>query len=146
LVFIHIEHICTFFSATIDVRDLIFGHKLHIDEKIESYRVLEKKILVSVIWSDTFLNFVSLNKLLPVRKFCQSGKTALGGDINSELVNEKLNENYLTNHMSKVGFGCDGASNMMGCKIGLITRLQECYPEVVGVKIISCQITRKGSL
>jgi hypothetical protein len=33
-VFIHIEHICTFFvtffSATIDDRDLIFGHKLHI--------------------------------------------------------------------------------------------------------------------
>ena len=34
LIFIHIEHICTFFvtffSATIDGRDLIFGHKLHI--------------------------------------------------------------------------------------------------------------------
>ena len=34
LVFIHIEHICTFFitffSATIDGRDLIFGHNLHI--------------------------------------------------------------------------------------------------------------------
>ena len=34
LVFIHIEHICTFFvtlfSATIDDRDLIFGHKHHI--------------------------------------------------------------------------------------------------------------------
>jgi hypothetical protein len=34
LVSIHIEHICTFFvtffSATIDGRDLIFGHKLHI--------------------------------------------------------------------------------------------------------------------
>ena len=34
LVFIHIEHICTlfvtFFSATIDGRDLIFGYKLHI--------------------------------------------------------------------------------------------------------------------
>jgi hypothetical protein len=32
--FINIEHICTFFvtffSATIDGRDLIFGHKLHI--------------------------------------------------------------------------------------------------------------------
>ena len=25
---------------------------------------------------------------------------------------------------------CDGASNMMGCKTGLVTRLQECYPEV----------------
>jgi hypothetical protein len=34
LVFIHIEHICTFFvtffSATIDGRNRIFGHKLHI--------------------------------------------------------------------------------------------------------------------
>jgi hypothetical protein len=30
LVFIHIEHICSFFSATIDGRNLIFGHKLHI--------------------------------------------------------------------------------------------------------------------
>jgi hypothetical protein len=31
-----------------------------------------------------------------------------------------VNENYLTNHKSKfVGFGCDGASNMMGCKTGL---------------------------
>jgi hypothetical protein len=34
LIFMHIEHICTFFvtffSATIDDRDLIFGHKLHI--------------------------------------------------------------------------------------------------------------------
>ena len=34
VVFIHIEHICTFFvaffSATIDGRNLIFGHKLHI--------------------------------------------------------------------------------------------------------------------
>jgi hypothetical protein len=34
LIFIHIEHICSFFvalfSATIDDRDLIFGHKLHI--------------------------------------------------------------------------------------------------------------------
>jgi hypothetical protein len=46
-------------------------------------------------------------------------------------VNEKLNENFLTNYMSKfVGFGCNGASNMMGCKTGLVTRLQECYLEV----------------
>jgi hypothetical protein len=33
-IFIHIEHICSFFvaffSATIDGRNLIFGHKLHI--------------------------------------------------------------------------------------------------------------------
>jgi hypothetical protein len=28
--FIHIEHTCTFFSTTIDGRNLVFGHKLHI--------------------------------------------------------------------------------------------------------------------
>jgi hypothetical protein len=36
--------------------------------------------------------------------------------------------------MSKcVGFGCDGASNMMGCNTGLVTRHQECYPELVAI-------------
>ena len=30
LISIHMEHICSFFSATIDGRNLIFGHKLHI--------------------------------------------------------------------------------------------------------------------
>ena len=42
LIFIHIEHICkifvTFFSATIDDRDLIFGHKLHIGTPYRSKR------------------------------------------------------------------------------------------------------------
>jgi hypothetical protein len=45
LIFIHIEHICSFsvafFSATIDDRDLIFGHKLHIGTHI--VRSLESK-------------------------------------------------------------------------------------------------------
>jgi hypothetical protein len=37
--------------------------------------------------------------------------------------------------MSKcVGFGCDGASNMMGCKTGPVTRLQECYAELVEIE------------
>ena len=53
-------------------------------------------------------------------------------------VQDKLNDNFLSNHMSKfVGFGCDGASNMMGCKSGLVTRLQECYPEVVGIHCLA---------
>jgi hypothetical protein len=30
LIFIHIEHICSSFSDTIDGRNLIFGHKFHI--------------------------------------------------------------------------------------------------------------------
>jgi hypothetical protein len=42
LIFIHIEHICsffiTFFSATIDGRNLIFGHKFHIGTRYRGKR------------------------------------------------------------------------------------------------------------
>jgi len=48
LVFIHIEHICTFFvtffSATIDGRNLIFGHKLHIGTPYHGKRFLTHPI------------------------------------------------------------------------------------------------------
>ena len=47
LVFIHIEHICTFFvtifSATIDGRNLIFGHKLHIGIPYRGKRFLTRQ-------------------------------------------------------------------------------------------------------
>jgi hypothetical protein len=49
LVFIHIEHICTFFvtifSATIDGRDLIFGHQLHIGTPYRGKRFWTHQIL-----------------------------------------------------------------------------------------------------
>jgi hypothetical protein len=48
LIFIHIEHICAFFvaffSATIDGRDLIFGHKLHIGAPYRGKRFLTSQI------------------------------------------------------------------------------------------------------
>jgi hypothetical protein len=39
----HIKHICTFFSATIDGRDLVFGHKLHttVTEKNATKNILD---------------------------------------------------------------------------------------------------------
>jgi hypothetical protein len=47
LVFIHMEHICTFFvtffSATIDGRNLIFGHKLHIGMPYCGKRLLTRQ-------------------------------------------------------------------------------------------------------
>ena len=53
LVFIHIEHICTFFvtffSATIDGRDLIFGHKLHIGTPYHGKRFLTRQIPTSCL-------------------------------------------------------------------------------------------------
>jgi hypothetical protein len=51
---------------------------------------------------------------------------------------EKLTDNNLFNHIHKlVGFGSDGASNMMGCKKGLVTLIQAEYPEVLGVHCIA---------
>ena len=49
LIFIHIEHICSFFSATIDGRDLIFGHKLHIGTPYRGKRFWTHEIPTSCL-------------------------------------------------------------------------------------------------
>ena len=53
LIFLHIEHICsffvTFFSATIDGRDLIFGHKLHIGTPYRGKCFLTRQIPTSCL-------------------------------------------------------------------------------------------------
>jgi hypothetical protein len=60
--FIHIEHICTFFvtffSATIDGRDLIFGHKLHIGTPYRWKRFWTHQILTSCL--PTLLIFIHI--------------------------------------------------------------------------------------
>ena len=60
--FIHIEHICpffvTFFSATIDGRDLIFGHKLHIGTPYRGKRFWTHQILTSCL--PTLLIFIHI--------------------------------------------------------------------------------------
>lgn len=51
---------------------------------------------------------------------------------------EKLAANNELDYTSKfIGFGCDGAANMMGRKSGLLTRMQEEYPHVVGVHCLA---------
>jgi hypothetical protein len=53
LIFIHIEHICTFFiaffSATIDGRNLIFGHKFHIGTPYRGKRFWTHQIPTSCL-------------------------------------------------------------------------------------------------
>ena len=53
LIFIHIEHICSFFvaffSATIDGRNLIFGHKLHIGTRYRGKRFVTHQIPTSCL-------------------------------------------------------------------------------------------------
>jgi hypothetical protein len=53
VVFIHIKHICSFFvaffSATIDGRNLIFGHKLHIGTPYRGKRFLIRQIPTSCL-------------------------------------------------------------------------------------------------
>ena len=53
-------------------------------------------------------------------------------------VKKKISENNLDQHMHKlVGFGSDGAANMMGIKSGLITLIRVEYPEVIGVHCLA---------
>ena len=59
LIFIHIEHICSFFvaffSATIDGRNLIFGHKLHIGTPYRGKRFWTRQIRTSCLPTLWFL-------------------------------------------------------------------------------------------
>jgi hypothetical protein len=68
LIFIHIEHICSFFvaffSATIDGRDLIFGHKLHIGTPYRGKRFWTNQIPTSCL--PTLLIFIHIEKYMPV--------------------------------------------------------------------------------
>jgi hypothetical protein len=54
------EHICTFFSATIDGRDLIFGHKLHIGTPYRGKRFLAHRIPTSCL--PTLLIFIHIEQ------------------------------------------------------------------------------------
>ena len=62
LIFIHIEHICSFFvaffSATIDGRNLIFGHKPHIGTPYRGKRFLTHQIPTSCL--STLLIFIHI--------------------------------------------------------------------------------------
>jgi hypothetical protein len=58
LVFIHIEHICSFSSANIDSRNLIFGHKLHIGTPFCGKCFLTRQIPTSCL--PTLLVFIHI--------------------------------------------------------------------------------------
>jgi hypothetical protein len=65
LIFIHIEHICTFFvaffSATIDGRDRIFGHKLYIGTSYRGKRFWTHQIPTSCL--QTLLIFLHIEHI-----------------------------------------------------------------------------------
>ena len=61
LIFIHIEHICSFFSANIDGRNLIFGHKLHIGTPYHGNRFWTHQIPTSCL--PTLLIFIHIEHI-----------------------------------------------------------------------------------
>jgi hypothetical protein len=49
-----------------------------------------------------------------------------------------MKENGFEEHMGKlVGFGSDGAANMMGKKTGLVTLMQHDHPEMISVHCLA---------
>jgi hypothetical protein len=80
----------------------------------------------------------SVRGKLVSRFLCIGEPDSTGSSDLFSFVRQKVEENGLADHMTKlVGFGCDGASNMMGCKSGLITRLKDIYPEIVGIHCLA---------
>lgn len=82
-------------------------------------------------------------------RFCSAGKISWNflciGEPRSttsrdllQFVHKKIQENKLSDQMQKlVGFGCDGASNMMGKHNGLVALLQKDYTEIIGVHCLA---------
>ncbi|XP_062589081.1 zinc finger protein 862-like [Saccostrea cucullata] len=82
-------------------------------------------------------------------RFCSAGKISCHflciGEPRSttsadllKFVKDKLDENKLSDQMKKlVGFGCDGASNMMGKRNGLVALLQKDFTEIIGVHCLA---------
>lgn len=53
-------------------------------------------------------------------------------------VKDSTKENGFQEHMNKlVGFGSDGAADMMGKNTGLITLMQNDHPEIIGVNCLA---------
>ncbi|XP_062611463.1 zinc finger protein 862-like [Saccostrea cucullata] len=82
-------------------------------------------------------------------RFCSAGKISWHflciGEPRSttsadllKFVKDKLDENKLSDQMEKlVGFGCDGASNMVGKRNGLVALLQKDFTEIIGVHCLA---------
>ena len=68
--FLHVEHICTFFvtffSATIDGRDLIFDHKFHIGIPYRGKRFGPIRFLLPVCRLCRFLYTLNIHFVLPI--------------------------------------------------------------------------------
>jgi hypothetical protein len=84
-----------------------------------------------------FLRWCSMGKI-ETRFLCFCEPNSTCSEDLYKFVLDKVEENGLLTHLSKlVGFGCDGASNMLGKKNGLATLLEADHPEVVAVHCLA---------
>jgi hypothetical protein len=77
----YISFFVAFFSATIDGRDLIFGHKLHIGTPYRGKRFLTRQIPTSC------LSMIPLCHSLPILVHLYLGQTIINHIINLQYIN-----------------------------------------------------------
>ena len=91
----------------------------------------------SVEQETLFLRFCHRGKVQ--HKFIAIGEpeTTCSEDLYNFVIEQLRSKNLLDQMNKCVGFGSDGASNMTGLRNGLISRLKEDYPYIIGIHCLA---------
>lgn len=91
---------------------------------------------VSTVEQETLFIRFSVNGRITTRFLCIGEPESTCSLDLFKFVQKMMAENGLDNHVQKlIGLGSDGASNMTGAKNGLVAKLKEVHPELIGKQI-----------
>lgn len=92
----------------------------------------------AVVEQETLFFRASINGKIVTRFVCIGEPNSTCSTDLYTFVKDSTKENGFEKHMNKlVGFGSDGAANMMGKKTGLITLMRNDHPEIIGVHCLA---------
>lgn len=93
---------------------------------------------ISTVEQETLFIRFSVNGRITTRFLCIGEPESTCSLDLFKFVQKMMAENGLDNHVQKlIGLGSDGASNMTGAKNGLVAKLKEVHPELIGVHCIA---------
>lgn len=92
----------------------------------------------AVVEQETLFFRASKNGKIVTRFVCIGESNSTSSADLYTFVKDSTKENGFEEHMNKlVGFGSDGAANMMGKKTGLITLMRNDHPAIIGVHCLA---------
>ena len=88
----------------------------------------------ATIEQETLFIRTCINGKLFVKFLCVGEPNSTSSQELYQFVNSQLKSTKIYEHMTKcVGFGSDGAANMLGIKGGLVTLLKQDFPSIIGI-------------